>query len=90
MEDLDTLNDPDLAVMCQLLGTSGVFEVKIPPRAKVAWLKNSVITELFQTGSPLSIDDIKLVYCGKVLCDADVVGMAIQKVCLVCIIPCPY
>ena len=80
MEENDTLSDPDLTVHCQLLGASGSFDVTIPPRAKVAWLKNDIARELFPSGPPLCADDIKVVYCGRVLSDADVVGKTVHKV----------
>ena len=84
MNTENSLSDPDMPITCQVLGTDDCFEVKVPSRARVKWLRTDIAKELATL--PVSLDDMKLVYCGRVLDDSDVVGRTINQVHIECVL----
>jgi hypothetical protein len=81
--EVEGLSDPDISVQIKLLGTADCFEVSLPARARVSWLKKDVAQKLFHSlgsspGPLLTPEDIRLVYEGYVLSDSDVVGIVIK------------
>ena len=78
VDDIDSgLSDPDITVQVQFLGTSNCFELNIQSRARISWLKKEIANKLF-SGPSSDPDDIRLIHCGSVLRNSDIVGQVIK------------